>query len=139
MERMLLERRACEVEIVGRRFLLEEMSGSDVERLILMQAEPIQRLSSLGETSDVESVERSIQASSDALVSWLLSRPADDGPPADQEFLAQVSPSMRQQLVEVQERLNDLENLPGNSLSRLQRRLMMARLSQTATSAGPRS
>lgn len=139
MERMVLERRACEVEIVGRRFLLEEMSGSDVERFLLLQAEPIQRLSALTEIADVELVERSVQDASDALVSWLLGKPADDGLPADQEFLAQVSPSMRQQLVEVQERLNDLENLPGNSLSRLQRRLMMVRLSQTATSAGPRS
>lgn len=139
MERMVLERRACEVEIVGRRFLLEEMSGSDVERFLLLQAEPIQRLSALTEIADVELVERSVQEASDALVSWLLGKPADDGLPADQEFLAQVSPSMRQQLVEVQERLNDLENLPGNSLSRLQRRLMMVRLSQTATSAGPRS
>lgn len=141
MEKTVLDRESCEVEIAGRRFLLQEMSLSDVSRYIRMQQGPVDRAivemdAPAAQASDLEAAEGRVTSASDDLAAWLLSRPVDGGPPADSNLLTLITPRMRCRLVEVQDQLNDLEGLPGNALGLLQRHAARRIAYLTATSDG---
>jgi len=135
-ERFLLQRETLDIELEGRSFRLEEMSGADLRRYLEMLSSPVQTaLKDLTEKGEAHITEAlgALQEAENELLAWLLRHPADGGVPADGEFLAALSYKQRRGIIEAQDRLNDTEALVGNGY----RLLAMAQARRAVTgSAG---
>lgn len=118
-EKSVLTRRQHQVEIGGRTFLLEEHSAADVQRYMQLQLSQMtnsQAMSQAVAAGDIEAAKAAgVEAASlgDELLAWLL-------PGTDAEWReANLSPSIRKRIVEIQDELNAMDEIVGNLKSLL--------------------
>ncbi len=148
MERFLLERESAEVEVCGRRFRLQEMSGSELREYNRRQIEMSD--SAVRDLAEDESIWSDAQDSvtllsaaaekmagrESAFFCWLLSTPTDGGEPADDALLENLTPRQRLRLLEVQDNLNGTKELLGKQLDLFAMAQARRRAKETLASAG---
>ena len=110
MEALVFAREKQPIEICGRTFLLEEMSGEEVSLFHWLEAEAVTfAVDALDEEKATpEEAERRISAAWDERIALILRQPTDDRGRAGPDLLSQITERMRCRLVEIQDGLNSI-------------------------------
>lgn len=106
-----------------RRFVLREHTGPECDKYIELQLRPIDKclelhdsLESAGSGEVVQASIRSLMEASTDLFVWLLQEPADGGEPVDSDWIERhLNWRYRARIVEIQDRLNGMEELAGKT------------------------
>lgn len=148
MERFVLERESAEVEVCGRRFRLQEMSGAELReynrRQIEMSESAVRDLaedeSIWGDSHDsvtvLSAAAEKMAGRENAFFRWLLRNHEDGGAPADDVMLESLTPRQRLRLLEVQDNLNGTKELLGKQLDLFAMAQARRRTRETLASAG---